>query len=83
LQSKAAYRLTERLMIGLESYETFGPVQGFAPARQPQSLYVAADYETHGATINLGVGRGLTPASDGWTIKAVIGLPLGRRAAAD
>ena len=80
LQAKIGYRVTDKLILGVESYNEFGPVQDFGPlGAQPQMLYAAADYEWRGLGLNVGVGRGLTPSSDGWTVKAAIGIPLGRR----
>jgi len=78
MQSKLGYRLTDGLLVGLESYNELGPVRGFQPpGRQPQTLYAASDYEWRGLELNLGVGRGLTRTSDGWILKTVISIPFG------
>ena len=80
LQSKLGYRLNGALILGLESYNAFGPVQAFGPLRdQPQMLYLAADLALPRADLNIGLGHGLTGASDGWAVKLVVGVPLGRR----
>ena len=80
LQAKLGYRVTDRLILGVESYNEFGPVKDFGPlGREPQTLYAAADYEWRGMDFNLGLGRGLTNASDGWTVKAAIAVSFGRR----
>ena len=80
LQGKLGYRATEKLIVGLESYNEFGPVRDFGPVgQQPQMLYAAVDYEWRGLALNFGVGRGLTRASDGWTLKTAISVPLGKR----
>ena len=79
IQSKIGYRVGERLILGAESYNTFGPVARLEPfGRQSQIVYVTADADWPGLDLNFGVGKGLTRASDGWAIKAVIGIPLGR-----
>jgi hypothetical protein len=77
LASKAAYRLGERFAIGLESYNALGRLRrpgGFGG--REQMLYAALDAELGGAALNLGVGRGLTGASDHWVLKAVLDLDL-------
>lgn len=79
LQGKFGYRLTDKLIVGFESYNEFGPVRDFGPTgQQPQMLYATVDFAWRGADLNLGVGRGLTQSSDGWTVKAVISVPLGK-----
>jgi hypothetical protein len=78
LQTKAGYRLSERWMVGLESYNAFGPVERFGEfGEHGQTLYATVDAQLGRVDLNLGVGKGLTSASDGWTVKAVIGIPLG------
>ena len=80
LQSKIGYRVSERWLLGVESYNAFGPIAQIEPLnRQSQILYATADTEWRGLDLNVGVGKGLTHASDGWAIKAVIGIPLGAR----
>ena len=79
LQATIGYRVTKALILGVESYNEFGPIEAFGPlGRQPQVLFATADYAWRGMDFNFGVGRGLTNASDGWTLKAVIGVPLGK-----
>ena len=80
LQGKLGYKVTEKLILGVESFNEFGRVQDFGPlGQQPQMLYATADYEWRGLDLNLGVGRGLTSSSDGWTIKTVVSVQLGRK----
>jgi hypothetical protein len=77
LASKLGYRVDERLILGLESYNAFGPVRDFERLRDgEQMLYLTADAELKRFDINFGAGHGLSPASDHWTVKAVIGVPL-------
>ena len=50
MQSKFGYRVTDQLLLGLESYDELGPVRGFQPpGGQPHTLYAAADYAWRGA----------------------------------
>lgn len=80
LQGKVGYRVNEKLILGLESYNEFGPVRRFGPLRdEPQMLYAAADIDLPRGDLNLGIGRGLTGSADGWAVKVVWGLPMGRR----
>jgi len=79
MQSKIGFRVSETWLLGVESYNAFGPVSRVAPfALESQILYATVDTEWRGLDLNFGVGKGLTDASDGWAIKAVIGIPLGR-----
>jgi hypothetical protein len=80
MQSKLGYRVDERLILGLESYNSFGPVQRFSrPQDEEQMLYATADMSFKRVSVNLGLGRGLSGASDGWVAKAVIAIPLSGR----
>lgn len=78
LQSKIGYRVGGRWLLGLESYNAFGPLARIDPSsRQSQIVYATADTAWRGLDLNLGVGRGLNRDSDGWALKAVVGIPLG------
>jgi hypothetical protein len=80
MQTKLGFRVDERWIVGLESYNAFGPIAGLGPlSRASQVLYATIDAQLGRVDLNLGVGRGLTSASDRWTVKAVIGIPLGAR----
>lgn len=37
-------------------------------------LYGVVDAEIKGLELNFGVGRGLTPASDRWVLKLIVGV---------
>jgi hypothetical protein len=78
MQSKLGYRVSETWLLGVESYNAFGPVAQIDPLdRQSQIVYATADTQWRGLDLNVGVGKGLTHESDGWAVKAVIGIPLG------
>ena len=80
MQAKLGYRVNEAWLLGVESYNAFGPIARIEPLdRQSQIVYAVADTHWRGLDLNFGVGKGLTHASDGWAIKAVIGVPLGAR----
>jgi hypothetical protein len=79
MQSKIGYRLSEKWLLGVESYNAFGPIAEIERLdRESQIVYATADTEWRGLDLNFGVGKGLTRASDGWALKAVVGIPLGR-----
>ena len=59
--AKAAYRTTEREYVGFEYYAEAGS----------RTLYVAWDGKVGKSDVNLGLGRGLTGASDRWVLKMI------------
>ena len=80
MQAKVGRRFGDKLILGLESYNDFGQVQRFSAFDQEsQMLYATADFALKHGDLNLGVGHGLNGVSDGWAVKAVWGLPLGKR----
>jgi len=61
--------------LGIEYYADFGRLSHFSPrAEQEHALYLVLDAEPGGSLpgLNFGVGRGLTGATDRWTIKAIL-----------
>jgi hypothetical protein len=65
---KLARTLSYERALGAEYYGDLGHVSRFAPrAEQSHVLYAVLDT----ARLNFGIGRGLTGASDRWTIKAI------------
>lgn len=73
-------RLSERVALGIEYYGGFGPLGALLPAgQQDQYLFGAGDYELGaGFELNLGVGAGLSDASDPLTFKAIVAYEFGR-----
>jgi hypothetical protein len=71
---KAAYGVTARTQLGLESYNELGPLRSLGPlGTYGKTLYAALDHDFGGVDLNAGIGRGLTSDADGWTVKFVIG----------
>lgn len=67
--------------IGVESYNELGEVRHLGHLnQQSQLLFAVVDTSIGGWDINFGVGRGLTPASDRWALKAIISVPFGNEA---
>ena len=79
LASKIAYKTREDFQIGMESYNELGELRRLGKLNeQSQTLYAVIDTTLHGWDINLGLGRGLEPASDRWLMKAVLSVPFGQ-----
>jgi len=72
-----ALRLARNLgndrFIGLEYYADFGKIGDFLPLQQQShQLFAVTDFKVNTVDLELGVGYGLTPGSDGLVIKAFI-----------
>ncbi len=78
LSSKIARTLGDSgFAVGLEHYAGLGTLARTSPfGQQSSTLYTVVDYSGHGWELNFGVGRGLTSASDAWSIKAIVGFPF-------
>lgn len=75
-QFKLSRDLLPELAVGVEYYGEAGPVNELLPAsRQSQILFLTVDRARGPLPFNIGVGRGLTGASDRWTVKAIFDLP--------
>ena len=75
MATKVSYRLNERHAAGLEYFHDAGPLSNWKP-RQERSeyLFLAWDGALEKADFNVGLGRGLTDASDRWVLKLIVGL---------
>jgi hypothetical protein len=73
--AKALWNTQHHVGIGLEYYAGLGPLFQTLPVqRQEHVLYLAADLIDAAFELNLGVGRGLTDATDPWVLKMILGL---------
>ena len=71
---RLARNLGEDRYIGLEYYADFGQIGNFLPLPQTsQQIFAVADFKLAQFDVELGVGWGLTPGSDGLVTKAIIG----------
>jgi len=71
---RLARNLGEERFIGLEYYADFGRIGDFLPLRQQyQELYAVTDFKVNKLDVELGIGHGFTPGSDGLILKAIIG----------
>jgi hypothetical protein len=78
---KASYDVTKRVAFGLEYYGAYGPLTGFDPLRdQQQEILPALDLDLgEHWEFNLGVGLGMTQATDHLLVKMIVGYRFGRR----
>jgi hypothetical protein len=74
---KLGFEARPGLAVGVEHYSALGTVGKLAPrGGQAHETYAVLDYEGHGLSLNLGVGRGFTEVSDHWVAKAIVGFRL-------
>ena len=76
VDTKLAYRTEAGYQVGFESYDELGPVSSPGQLnRRSETLYGVVDTNL-GKSLDLdaGIGRGLTPASDRWIIKFILGI---------
>jgi hypothetical protein len=70
--AKIAYRTFGKNYFGVEYYLEAGPLRHWLPNDQrDQTLYFAWDGKVGKSDINLGLGRGMTGASDRWVFKMI------------
>lgn len=63
-----------RFGVGAEYYAGLGRLDAILPAaKQEHFLYLVGDLLDGPVELNLGVGHGLTEASDAWTVKMIVG----------
>jgi len=72
---KAAYSFFKNANLGLEYYGSMGPINQFSQAaEQSHALYLVYDLTNNDQwELNVGPGWGLTPATDGFVFKLLIG----------
>ena len=74
---KVARTITPGLSLGAEYYSELGRVGNLlAHGAQSHTLYFALDYDRKPWAFNIGIGRGLTSATDRWTLKAIFDVPF-------
>ncbi len=72
--ARLARKFGPDLYAGFEYYADFGKIGDFLPFEQQQhTLFAVTDFKLGVFDVNFGVGYGLTPASDRWVIKTIIG----------
>jgi hypothetical protein len=72
--ARVARNLGHDLFVGLEYYADFGEIGNFAKlADQQHTLFAVTDFKLGIFDVDFGVGYGLTPASDRWVVKTIVG----------
>jgi hypothetical protein len=75
VDTKISYAVAGSTRLGIESYNDLGSIGDPGNlGMQSQTLYGVIDTEIGGVDLNLGIGRGLTAASDQWILKFIVGL---------
>ena len=76
----AVVKIRDVISVGLEYYAGVGPLTAPAALREQQQIVyeVVNLLAVRGLEVNLGVGEGLTAASNGLTVKAIVGYELDR-----
>jgi hypothetical protein len=71
---RLARNLGEDRFIGVEYYADFGRIGDFLPlSQQSHQVFAVTDFKLAAFDVELGVGYGLTPGSDGLVAKAIVG----------
>ena len=72
--ARVARKFGQDLYGGFEYYSDWGKIGDFkAFSEQEHTLFAVTDFKIGVVDVNLGVGYGLTPASDRWVIKTILG----------
>ena len=72
--ARLARKLGPDLFVGLEYYADFGQIGSFGKLDDQQhTLFAVTDFKLGVFDVNFGVGYGLTPASDRWVVKTIVG----------
>ena len=72
--ARLARKLGPDLFVGLEYYADFGEIGNFLkPTDQQHTLFAVTDFKLGDFGVNFGVGYGLTPASDRFVVKTIVG----------
>jgi hypothetical protein len=74
---KAMREVLPGISLGTEYYTAVGKLTHPLPhSLQENTLYLVMDYDRKPWVFNFGVGRGMTGATDQWTVKAIFDVPF-------
>jgi hypothetical protein len=74
---KLTREISKGLSAGVEYYSDLGKIGHIEPwDKQDNRIYEVIDVDVKPLQFNFGVGYGLTEASDRWTVKAIIEVPI-------
>jgi len=72
--ARLAHNIASDTWLGVEYYSSYSPIDAIPPANQQQhSLFAVVDFKAFGFDVDLGLGAGLTDASDHIVSKIIIG----------
>jgi hypothetical protein len=75
LDTRLGYAVSRSTEVALEGYDELGALTSPGGVHGlSQMLYAVVDTELPVCDLEVGVGRGLTAASDGWVVKAILGF---------
>ena len=75
IDSKLSCKTGADYALGIESYNDLGTFNNLGYlSQQSEVLYGVVDAEIKSFDLNFSVGRGLTPASDRWVLKLIVGV---------
>jgi hypothetical protein len=78
IATKVSYAVSDTLALGIENYNSFGPLEHpTAFDRNDQEVYAVFDKTFGGWDLNFGVGWGYGEPEDNFIVKAIIGIPIG------
>jgi hypothetical protein len=79
ITTKLGYKVSDKLTLGVESYNELGELRGLGPLPQTEhTTYLTADFLLGGFDINAGIGKGYGSNADATVLKMIVGVPLGR-----
>ena len=74
---KAVHDVLPGIALGTEYYTSVGKLaHPLSHSLQENTLYAVMDFDRKPWVFNVGVGRGLTGATDQWTVKAIFEVPF-------
>lgn len=74
---KAVHDVAQGIAVGAEYYSRVGTLANRLPRdEQERTVYLIAEIEHKHWSLDFGVGYGLTPATDDWTVKAIFEYPF-------
>jgi hypothetical protein len=75
--ARFAKKIAENFQIGVEYYTDLGPIPHFLPLREQQhNIFGVVDFKVGDWDVDFGLGYGLTPGSDRFLAKLIVGTEL-------
>jgi hypothetical protein len=75
LDTRLGHEISDATQVALEAYDELGALTSPGGLHGlSQMLYAVVDSDLKVCDLSIGLGRGLTAASDGWVVKAIVGF---------